>query len=514
MAVAACSSTAVVSRDGGSDASVVVSFRLIAPLSTATVTSRRPTLHWTLGVGDDGAHVQICRDRACSVEVISFDASGASGAPADDLPVGVVFWRASPRGGDVAAPTPTPTWQFTVGALSAPVDTSWGTTLDVNGDGYADVIVGAYVHLGGPDGPATLPATTLLTSTGTTISFQSPVAAAGDVNGDGYGDLVAADPNPNPVDGRFDAYVYLGSASGFSPHPAFVLGGILAFPAGFSSVAGVGDVNGDGYADIALRDQQSGAALVYLGSASGPSTSPHFSLTPPGGVVANSMASAGDVNGDGYADILIGALDNGTSSTSSTGIAYVYLGSATEASTTPPVAVTLPAAANPQFVTVACAGDVNGDGYADLLVGTPNTETGGADLYLGSPTGPSSTRSLAYPGLDTLFGYALAGVGDVNGDGYADFVIGDLNDENPPVNIARAFLFLGGRSAPAAAAVTLDNPDSTGATVPFANMVGAGDVNGDGYADFVTTVVGARQYGYVYFGGAGGLATTPAKTLD
>ncbi len=511
-ALGACGSKAAISPDA--DGSVAASFRLIAPLSTATVTSRRPTLHWALGAGDEGAHVQICRDRACSVEVTSFDASGASGAPADDLPVGVVFWRATPRGGDAAAPTQTPTWQFTVGARSAPVDTSWGTTLDVNGDGVADVIVGAYVHLGGPDGPATLPSTTLLTSSGATLAFQSPTASAGDVNGDGYGDLVAADPNPSPADGTFGAYLYLGSASGLSPHPAFVLAGIVSFPAGFKSVAGAGDVNGDGYADVALKDQQSGAALVYLGSASGPRANPNFSLTPPGAGFAYSMAGAGDVNGDGYADILIGALDNGTSSTSSTGIAYVYLGSATEPSTTPPVELTLPARASPQFVSVACAGDVNGDGYADLLVGTPNAQTGGANLYLGSPSGPSAVPSLAYPGLDNLFGYALVGVGDVNGDGYADFVIGDLNEQDPSLNIGRAFLFLGGTSAPATAAVTLNNPDSTGATMPFANMVGAGDVNGDGYADFVTTVLGARQFGYVYFGGAGGLAASPAKTLD
>ena len=281
MAFAACGSNAAVSRDGGADArggdgggTVAASFRLIAPLSTATVTSRRPTLRWALGADDDGAHVQICRDRACSVEVTSFDASGASGAPADDLPVGVAFWRATPRGGDAGAAattsTPTPTWQFTVGARSAPVDTSWGATLDVNGDGYADVLVGAYLHLGGPDGPATLPSTTLLTPAGTTIAFQSLAAAVGDVNGDGYGDLVAVDPTLNLLNDAFSAYVYLGSASGLSPHPAFVIAG-LSLGDEFDSVAGAGDVNGDGYADIVLRDQQLGVALVYLGSASGPS---------------------------------------------------------------------------------------------------------------------------------------------------------------------------------------------------------------------------------------------------
>jgi hypothetical protein len=435
--------------------------------------------------------------------------------------VGVAFWRATPRGGDAGSaaptstptPTPTPTWQFTVGARTAPVDTSWGATLDVNGDGYADVLVGAYLHLGGADGPATLPSTTLLTPAGTTLAFQSPAAAAGDVNGDGYGDLVAADPNLDFTNGSFAAYVYLGSASGLSPHPGFVLSESSS-PDGFTSVAGVGDLNGDGYADIVLGDRGlgSGDAFVYLGSAAGPSAAPDLTLTIPGGALAYSVTGAGDVNGDGYGDILIGGFVEGGPSTPSTGVAYVYPGGATGPSTMPLVALTLPDASL-QLVSVAGAGDVNGDGYADLLVGIPNGQAGGAFLYLGSPTGPSAVPSLTYSGRDGLFGFSSTGVGDVNGDGYADFVIGDSGiTPAPQPTVAPALLFLGGSTAPATPAVTLANPDSTGVTAPFVNMVGAGDVNGDGYADFVTTVFGARQFGYV--GGAGGLAATPAKTLD
>src|SRR5262249_17807859 len=116
--------------------------RLMAPLSTSTVTSQRPTLHWVLSGVADGARVQICRDHAGSSVLTSVDAVGASGRPAADLPTGVLFWRAFGRSGEVTGIEATPTWEFTVGHRSAPVDTSWGSTLDVNADGYADVLVG------------------------------------------------------------------------------------------------------------------------------------------------------------------------------------------------------------------------------------------------------------------------------------------------------------------------------------------------------------------------------------
>src|SRR5262249_13099996 len=102
--------------------------RLLAPLSTATVTSRKPTLHWVLAPDTDGAHVQICRDRACSVVVTEFDAVGDHGAPASSLDPGVVFWRAYGRSGGRMGVTASYTWQFVVGARTAPVDISWGAT--------------------------------------------------------------------------------------------------------------------------------------------------------------------------------------------------------------------------------------------------------------------------------------------------------------------------------------------------------------------------------------------------
>ena len=175
--------------------------RLIAPLSTATVTSKRPTLRWVLAGGTDGAHVEICRDRACTMTITAFDADGANGAPPDPLPSGVLFWRVFGRRVDTTGTTPSATWEMTVGARSAPIVASWGTTPDVNGDGFADVLVGAvgggygdagraYVYLGGQGGPAQSPAT-ILTGDAPGRYFGGSVASAGDVNGDGFADVVS-----------------------------------------------------------------------------------------------------------------------------------------------------------------------------------------------------------------------------------------------------------------------------------------------------------------------------------
>ena len=164
--------------------------RLVAPLSTAIVTSRRPTLRWVLPPSLDGAHVEICRDRACAIVIKTVDAAGTRGRPSTDLPTGVVFWRVLGRAGTVTGSTWSRTWKFAVDARTAAVDASWGTVGDVNGDGYADVVVGAngalrntgkaFVYLGSATGLGTAPATALTGPDGDG-NLGSSIASAGDV---------------------------------------------------------------------------------------------------------------------------------------------------------------------------------------------------------------------------------------------------------------------------------------------------------------------------------------------
>ena len=513
--------------------------RLIAPLSTATVTSRRPTLRWTLADGIDGAHIQICADRACRKEVTSFDAN-ESGAPSSALPKGVLFWRAFGRSGGATGQAASPTWQFTVGALSAPVDTSWGTTLDVNGDGYADILVSApdasgtagqaVLYLGSTSGLASSPLITLTGPDGPGSYFGAFVASAGDVNGDGYGDVVISN-----ISSR--VFVFFGGPAGLSASPT-----ALDRPPGARvgqndfgiHVASAGDVNGDGYADVLVGDNLTATAFLFPGSATGPSSSSVVTLTDPNlptltnqtvdeSQFGHSVEGAGDVNGDGYADVAVGA--NGADQV------YLYLGSAIGLASSPAVTLTEPGSPTGSFGRLACAGDVNGDGYADLVVGADaggDTVAGRAYVYLGSPAGYASAPVVALDSPDGpygLFGRLVAGAGDVNGDGYADVIIGA--DAEVALTVGTdggvsgpsgwAHVYLGSATGVASSpAATLTGPDGP-ASWFGRSVAGPGDVNGDGYAD---VLVGADAdstngpgWAHLYLGTSTGVASSPAATL-
>jgi len=164
-----------------------------------------------------------------------------------------------------------------------------------------------------------------------------------------------------------------------------------------------------------------------------------------------SVAPAGDVNGDGYADVVVGAW--GYPDAGYTGRAYVYLGGQSGLATAPATTLTGEAAGNYFGYSVATAGDVNGDGYADVVVGAYGygANTGRAYVYLGGSTGTASTPTTLTGAAGTVFGISVATAGDVNGDGYADVVIGASGYSD---STGRAYLYLGSAAGLATTATT------------------------------------------------------------
>jgi hypothetical protein len=144
--------------------------------------------------------------------------------------------------------------------------------------------------------------------------------------------------------------------------------------------------------------------------------------------------------------------------------------------------------------------DVNGDGYADLIVGAssqdnPETNEGQAYVFFGSATGPSLTPDVTLDNpLDQAhgsFGFSVASAGDVNGDGYADLIVGASSQDNPETNEGQAYVYFGSATGPSVTPdVTLDNPLDQANGYFGRSVASAGDVNGDGYADLI---VGAYQ---------------------
>jgi hypothetical protein len=483
--------------------------RQVAPLSTALVTSQSPTFHWTLATGTTGAQVDICSTRACGTVLQTFTATGASGSPSTALGQGTYFWRLHGALNGIVASGTSPVWEVRVGARSSAVDRSWGTIVDPNGDGFADVLVAAQAATTASFFASTGKAGVTTTPISLSAGGSTSAASAGDVNGDGFADVVVGWDSGGATSGSVS--VYMGGPGG----PATTAALTLIGPGGGGStfggaVASAGDIDGDGYADVvvgAKRDPNLngvsvGAIYIYRGSATGLSSAPSTRIqAPASGYFGGAVASAGDVDGNGYADVIVGApLSNA---------AYVYLGSAAGLSSTN--VVTYSGAASSSFgSSVSGADDLNGDGYADIIVGAPGSASGAAGaafVYLGSASGLGTTAVNPASKLpNSNFGSSVAGAGDVNGDGFADVIVGGYSS-------TEACIYQGSATTVVPFGAFVSPVTVLGGGSEFGIWVaGLGDVDGNGYSDVAVGSISA-PLATVFNGAAIGVSSTAAASL-
>jgi hypothetical protein len=454
--------------------------RPLSPQSGAIVTSARPQFRWTGGTGP--YRLQVCADRACDTVQAEVTSDGTATTLPQELPAGYWFWRVQNVNGPGPSWPPewTSVWEMRVRRRFpgyAPVaNSSVSGFSDYNGDGYPDAAAfGAapMIYLGGSDGLSAGRVWQTEPNAGLGTLFMEPQA---DVNGDGFTDLssqtgiaLAGHPGPN-----YAARIQFGAESGLVPVEAFVNVAYDAYAIlSISNPVGLGDFDGDGFADLIMQFRYS--ADLIRGCAPAPPNAVWSSLGC--GNCQLQQVATGDFNGDGRSDFIFA---DGTEIS-------LYMGNPNGAAP-----ISIPGMSG-LWVT-----DFNYDGYSDLVV-KDEWPADTLHAYEGAPEGLSTTStSAAQPPPFVL-------VGDFDGDGYWDTIGPGCNGDCPTIGSV-SYGGPGGWGAPA----TRTTPMDRSIAVQVSAIVV--DLNADGYDDLLVSGQGVSPIWW-YAGSPTGLATVPTVTL-